>query len=161
MNMNIAELLDRYWEGETTLTEEQALKEYFASGAIRPEHQQFAPLFEGLAAQKAVQSPVAAPKLQVVSTKRRPLWRWAVAASVAMLLSAGVWQLQQSMRHNAEQAAAERRLFEDTYTEAEALQAAEEIKAALALVSRKMKKGNSTAAKGLKKVEVVDQYFKK
>ena len=45
------------------------------------------------------------------------------------------------------------------YTEAEAQQAALEIKAALALVSRKLHRAQD-ASKGLKKVELVDQFIK-
>ena len=33
-NAQIAELLDRYWEGETSLDEERQLKAYFASGDV-------------------------------------------------------------------------------------------------------------------------------
>ncbi|MEY4203699.1 MAG: hypothetical protein RL013_1402, partial [Bacteroidota bacterium] len=32
----ISELLERYWEGETTLSEERELKAYFNKGTIYP-----------------------------------------------------------------------------------------------------------------------------
>ncbi len=43
--MNISELIERYFEGETSLAEEQMLKKYFASGEIAEEHMSYADLF--------------------------------------------------------------------------------------------------------------------
>jgi len=53
-----------------------------------------------------------------------------------------------------------RKTKENEFSQEEALRAAEEIKAALALVSRKLNKGKGDAAKTLNKVEIVDHYFK-
>ena len=38
-------LLEKYWEGETTINEEAVLKAYFKSEQIADQHQEFAPLF--------------------------------------------------------------------------------------------------------------------
>lgn len=45
MNTHINQILDKYWEGESTLQEEQEIKSYFASGHIADEHKAFAPMF--------------------------------------------------------------------------------------------------------------------
>ena len=42
---NIDQLLEKYWEGETSLQEEQDIKAYFAAGDVLPEHAEMAPLF--------------------------------------------------------------------------------------------------------------------
>ena len=38
-------ILDRYWEGETSLKEEQLLKTYFNSNQVAKELESFRPLF--------------------------------------------------------------------------------------------------------------------
>lgn len=42
---NINELIEKYWNAETTLEEEQAIKTYFKKGKIADEHKHLAPLF--------------------------------------------------------------------------------------------------------------------
>jgi hypothetical protein len=42
---NINEILEKYWEGETSVEEEKILKQYFTSETVAEEHQTFAPLF--------------------------------------------------------------------------------------------------------------------
>ena len=86
---DIPDLLDRYWEGETTLEEERRLKEFFATEPVPEQFQQEALLFRALRAQQSVQMP--AGREMIVSP--RPTFRlaWAAAASVALLLCAGIW----------------------------------------------------------------------
>ncbi|MBK8516286.1 MAG: hypothetical protein IPL55_08360 [Saprospiraceae bacterium] len=45
MKHNITEMLDRYWEGETTIDEENMLKTYFMSDNIEAEHEAYTDLF--------------------------------------------------------------------------------------------------------------------
>lgn len=45
MDARINDLLEKYWEGETTVEEENILKSYFQNGQIMPEHEAFTPLF--------------------------------------------------------------------------------------------------------------------
>ena len=45
---NIHQLLDKYWEGETSLDEEKTLKAYFNQEEVATDLQQFAPLFQYL-----------------------------------------------------------------------------------------------------------------
>ena len=42
---NIDQLLEKYWEGETSLQDEQDIKAYFAAGNVSSEHAEMAPLF--------------------------------------------------------------------------------------------------------------------
>ena len=44
-NSDIRTLLNKYWETETSLKEEKILKDYFSSGQVAEEFQEFAPLF--------------------------------------------------------------------------------------------------------------------
>ena len=200
---DIQALLDRYWEGETTLEEERVLKEYFNSGNYDPRFRNEAPLFQALRAEQNVQL-VQAPK---VVAMRPTLYSWkniAAAASVALLIGAGAWwwstqpaDIQQPvvdrqqtvpqdtlqtqsiparspelLAHAAQPSGApkkgqavkrrpgkpDRRPQE---VDPEAEMAMEEIKAALALVSSKIRKGRQEAAKGAVHLETVDIMLKK
>lgn len=92
--VNAQELLDRYFAGETSLTEEQQLRAYFQSGDIDPAHQTFAPLFAYWTAETAVTAP---PARRVVTRPRLRSLRWilSAAAAVLLLVLANAWCNQQ------------------------------------------------------------------
>jgi hypothetical protein len=87
-------LLEKYWEGETTLEEERMLKAYFSSGDVAESLRTYVPLFQTLQAEKDIQYPksgaMSAPKHHI-------MWhQWAIAASIAALLMAGAWWYHQA-----------------------------------------------------------------
>jgi hypothetical protein len=82
----IGELLERYWEGETTLPEERELKAYFSAGEIYPSHREYEPYFTVLLKERQVKAPA---RFHVGLTAKY----WLSAASVAILIVAG-WFLQ-------------------------------------------------------------------
>ncbi len=45
-NSEIRHLLNKYWETETSLEEEKLLKQYFSSGNVSEEFQEYSPLFD-------------------------------------------------------------------------------------------------------------------
>ncbi len=92
----INELLNRYWEGETSLEEERMLKQYFHSDAIDKRLLQVAPLFQALREEQTVQL---ASKAKVVSM-RPQIYQWAAAASIALILAAGWWMFQRETMAN-------------------------------------------------------------
>jgi len=199
---DIQALLDRYWEGETTLEEERALKAYFASGEVDERLRAVAPLFQALREEQTVQYAHRAK----AATLKPVLFNWqkiAVAASVTLMLSAGLWWWTGNERPVDEQIVAQPPVLpqppveQETSTmssvtpdqvadsgqsktpvlskktfvkrkkpskpqpDPEAEMAMEEIKAALALVSSKLRKGRQEAAKGAIHLENVDKVFKK
>lgn len=84
--LRIRTLLDRFFEGETTLDEEQQLYAYFS----RPPAElpsDLLPLRSMFLDLAAVQVPFAATVLQQRKTRRWP--RWAAAAAVALLVAGG------------------------------------------------------------------------
>ncbi|HLP95877.1 MAG TPA: hypothetical protein VK168_17665 [Saprospiraceae bacterium] len=83
----IQALLDRYWEGETSLEEERALKAYFNAGPIDERLQNVAPLFRALKEEQLIELKTRAK----TATIRPQMYQWAAAASVALLLAAGWW----------------------------------------------------------------------
>ena len=87
---DIPELLNRYWEGETTLEEERWLKALFNSGNFPAEYQREAQLFQALAQEQSLQFPASRP----VKISRR-FGRFTLLAAVfLLLLSAGLWYWQ-------------------------------------------------------------------
>lgn len=151
MNAIIATLLEKYWEGETSIAEERQLRSYFASGDVAPEFAAVAPLFQAIAAEQKVEMP-AAP-VRAMAPNR---WRmYAAAAALTGLMAVGGWLAYQQQ---AEMTMAATATSTDTYEDPE--QAVAEIKAALALVSSKLNKGTETAAKGLHHVETVQRFIK-
>lgn len=199
---DIQALLDRYWEGETTLEEERALKAYFASDEVDERLHTVAPLFQALREEQTVQYAH-----QAKAAALKPvLFNWqkiAVAASAALLLSAGLWWWSGNEKPVDEQIAVQppvlpqppvaketpampsvtpeqvadsgpsktpvlskktfvkRKKPAKVQPDPEAEMAMEEIKAALALVSSKLRKGRQEAAKGAIHLENVDKVFKK
>ena len=90
-------LLERYWEGETTLTEERQLKHYFQSGNVDARFKDVAPLFQTLSAAQQIAAPVSLgtsiqPIAMQVSYSKNWL-RIAAAAVVVGVLSTTYWWL--------------------------------------------------------------------
>ena len=82
----IEELLNRYFEGETSLQEEQTLKEYFLNADNVPAKWNYAKaMFTGFSSNKEVTSHTDA-----VKKKGMPLKRIAAAVAVVALLSVSV-----------------------------------------------------------------------
>lgn len=156
---DIETLLNKYWDGETTLEEERSLKAYFAQPGIDEKWRPVAPLFQAIREEQAQQMPHRNGGTRVVAGNFSPRLRWAAAAAlIGMLALAGTWAVR-NQQEEQRIAANKARLQEDTFEDPQ--QAAAEIKAALALVSSKMRKGKKNAAKGLKKMEKVEKYFPK
>lgn len=87
---HIEDLLEKYWEGETTLEEERHLKMYFSSGEVDVRLRQFAPLFQVLREEQAVEL-LRQPKVKPIRPQQYNWQSWAVAASVALFMVAGWW----------------------------------------------------------------------
>jgi len=90
LETQIRELLDRYWEGETTVEEERRLREFFAREPVPESLRQEARLFRALQTEQTVKMPpgrlsVAAPLQRFAS------FGWIAAAAVALLVTAGIW----------------------------------------------------------------------
>ncbi len=155
---NISHLLDKYWEGMTSPEEEKELQAYFNSGNVAEHLKSFQPYFGFFQQEKEVQLSAAATEqlvaqLQEKSTsdKGRILsllpHLWKFAAAVILLIGLAV-MVPQWAGYGHQNAIAQK---EDSYEDPE--KAYEEVKAALMLVSNKMKKGTSVADKNLGKLK--------
>lgn len=81
-------LLEKYFEGATSIAEENELRNYFASPDVAQHHQQYKPLFGYFSIAKEQQFEQNIP----LQSKRRKTVAWlSVAASVVVLISAGTF----------------------------------------------------------------------
>lgn len=74
----INELLEKYFQANTTLAEEQKLKRYFSGNDIKPEHEIYRPLFDAFANEKQVELP--RKNIQRIPQKPK---RWLIAVSLS------------------------------------------------------------------------------
>lgn len=82
---NIDEILERYFEGETSLEEEQVLRDYFSQPNINEEHKIYAPMFEFFIQEQ--ESGI--EEITENKGKKRHLSVWiSIAASIVLLVGA-------------------------------------------------------------------------
>ena len=80
-------LLEKYFEGETSIAEENELKNYFSSSSVAPHLEQYKPLFGYYAEAKNENFEKEIP---LISKKKKVAWL-SIAASIAVLLGAGTY----------------------------------------------------------------------
>ena len=95
----IEKLLDRYFEAETTGTEEAELKAYFTSGEVAPHLQQYIPVFcyfEQAKKEHFSKEVFYTPGETRFSAGKRKVYSWvAIAASIVILMGVVVQQENQ------------------------------------------------------------------
>jgi len=92
-------LLEKYFEGETTIAEENELKIYFSSAAVAIHLQQYQPLFDYYTSEKNQNFQ---GKLVVPKSKKKPFIWISIAASVVVLLGVGIYAFN-DMNNNRNQ----------------------------------------------------------
>jgi len=160
---HIKSLLDKYWEGDTTLLEEAELKMYFSSNQVDEKLKPFKSLFQFFREEREDGSTIGleqkildeiqgtAPKARKLSAWR-PLLKYAAVLVFALF---GGYALYYNSMNSTSTASI---VYDDNPQEA--IEAYNEVKAALALVSNKLEKGTSTAALGLNKTKNTNGIFK-
>lgn len=91
-------LLEKYFNGETTLQEESTLRKYFSQSVIEPEFKQYAPLFNYFShEQEEVKKPVFNLKLRRHAAPRKMLFRsFSLSAAAAIAIFAYImWPVPQ------------------------------------------------------------------
>lgn len=86
----IQALLERYWEGETSLEEERQIKAYFTAGQVDVRLLPLAPMFQAIREEQGIQLTTK-PKTAVMRPQMYQWQAFGIAASVALLLCAGWW----------------------------------------------------------------------
>ncbi len=140
-------LLEKYWNCETSLEEEQQLKDYFARGEVAEPLNEAAPLFRYLQAQKSQQLTDVAFDKRVNDQLRQPpkgkmVW-WTfnaarMAAGIAVVIVAGYFVREEVRNRYPEEVA-------DTYSDPKL--AFEETKKALMMISKGFNRGQKETSK--------------
>lgn len=146
----IKQLVDKYWEGATSIKEEEQLRAYFNEPAVDQRLKSVQPLFVFFKQEQEKKSQRPLRLWEVI--RQRPSRKWSlVAASIAILITAAVWLCQQHYNTPPSNNLASQQvqvLEKDTYKDPK--QAFEEAKAALMRVSKGLNKGVKKTKKGLK-----------
>lgn len=143
-NFNIDELLEKYWNAETSTAEEELLKIYFHSDDVESHHESFKPLFQFFREEKEMAYKKSLVFEKVVNTPARIFSlsrKWiGIAATLVILISAGIY-LQNDYTRNSEVQ------FQSVEDPELALQATLD---ALALISGKLNKGTDAVEKNVR-----------
>jgi hypothetical protein len=83
----IENILEKYFQGETTIAEENQLKEYFSSPDVAQHLEQYKPIFGYFSQVKQQKSTQEIP----LKTKRRNVAWLSIAASIVILLGIGTY----------------------------------------------------------------------
>lgn len=89
-------ILERYFEGETSLKEEEALRQYFSQGNIDAKYQHYAPLFGFFTEEREALAAVTPEKKKV---RRLPHHIWSGIAA-GILFVTGVWTIYSIQKEN-------------------------------------------------------------
>ena len=162
----INDLIEKYFAGETSLEEEQILRGYFNGSNIDPRLSSYAPLFQFFEKEKTVVFPDAKmPKFQETKTveiQKHPFSYkilrggnfWKLAATLAFLVvgSVAIFKTFEPSKNTtvAQHRGAKIIILDGAGDEKEALA---QVNQALALVSKKMKKGTDETTDGLLKLK--------
>lgn len=85
----IESILEKYFQGETTIAEENQLKEYFSSPDVAQHLEQYKPMFGYFSQAKEQKSTYEMPLIPKSRIKKRNVTWLSIAASVVVLLGIG------------------------------------------------------------------------
>lgn len=148
MDSRIEELLEKYWKCETTLEEEQSLKDYFAANDVPENLKETANLFQYFALQKGVTLPDAGfdrnvkKKIKLTTPDGkvvRMMFNTVRIAAGILVVVAATYFIRQEVRKTYPQE------IVDTYTDPKL--AFEETKKALMMISKGFGKAQREAEK--------------
>ncbi|MEL6674098.1 MAG: hypothetical protein AAFR61_17975 [Bacteroidota bacterium] len=145
--MNIREIQQKYWAGETSLEEEKALRAWAQSPPFTEEKTPFRTLFGYFDTQKAIHSEQV---VQPYKRKKLQNWMWAASLAAALVIPLAIY-VSQPAQEDPQLA-----LYEDTFSNPE--EAYQETKKALQLVSKKLNKGADHRSQ-LSKVQKLTAFF--
>lgn len=160
----IEQLIEKYFEGETSLEEELTLKSYFGSGEVADSLKMYRPLFQYFQSEQATRLSADFEeklKSRIESSGQETVIRrltftkiWKIAAAVVLLTGTVflVYHLNPNLQPQTETA-----INWEDFEPKDPQEAYEKTLAALALVSDKMNKGKYQTQKGLLKMDQANQ----
>ena len=163
----IQKLLDRYFEGHSSLEEEQQLRHYFTETEVAEELLMYQAIFQVLQSEQAIQLPESfeASFLELIKNQgtgtpvrsiRRPFRSWlASAAAIAILVFGLAWVLQPQIANTETASSIDWSQYEPDNPE----EAIEYYKQAMLKLGAALNNGASKAGHNIKHVEEVGQFF--
>ncbi len=165
----IKQLLDRYFEGNSSLKEEQQLRRYFTEGPVAPELIAYQAIFQVLQAEqeiklpsdfesnfmKLIETPESETKIRSIAL-RRPIRLWISRAAAIIILVLGLAWVLQPLNEPTETASIDWSQYEPEDPE----EAIEYYKQAMLKLGAALNNGASTAGTNIKHVEEMGQFFK-
>lgn len=163
----IKQLLDRYFEGKSSLEEEQQLQRYFTEGPVAAELLVYQPIFQVLQAEKEVKLPLEFESdfMKLIETPaqqttlrfiRQPIRLWISRAAAIIILVLGLAWVLQPAHENTETASIDWSQYEPDNPE----EAMEYYKQAMLKLGAALNNGASTAGNNIKHVEEMGHFFK-
>ncbi len=169
-NSNIDALLEKYWNAEASLEEEKQLRDYFAGTDIAKEHEAYRGMFELFTAKSQESTDLdireilskaeeeegsraigSSPMPRAAKAKVFSLQKWAVGIAAIFVLGFAAMTLMDQSEQTQY-----RGQFTVLDEEAEAREAYEITKEALAFLSKNMNKGSETVVESVSKAEKVN-----
>jgi hypothetical protein len=164
----INKLVQKYFDGDTSLEEEQALKAYFSGDKIDEKLVKYAPIFHFLKVEKTVKiSDELAAKIESISVEKQPKmtvvktdFYWLKLAASLTLLLIGTWSIAKQFRMNNNTQYVNNQPINPVKRKARVIILDEttdpklafaEVEKALLLVSKNMKKGTDETTESLQK----------
>lgn len=160
----INELLEKYWQGESSLDDENALHQYFESDQIAKEHQSFKPLFSffkkeaEISLDESFDKKIQARLSQ--ESKSKPVSRVfrlpqlaRIAAVLLIGIGIGYFAFQQGKSDAGKEKVASQGIDWSKYEVTDEEEAIKQVELALRLISNNVNKGTSVASKSVGKME--------
>ncbi|MFZ1751210.1 MAG: hypothetical protein WAU01_13495 [Saprospiraceae bacterium] len=144
-------LLDKYWEGESTIEEEHVLKIYFNGHDVHMDHLAFTDLFKYFDHQSSI-TYTKSGEIEPTRTKVMHIQvkKWIYSAAAVLVLVLGATVVMQNITQD--NSAVETSMVQEIEDPEEALRVTKE---ALALVSRKFRKSQNSVKENLGALEKV------
>ena len=162
--MKMKAIIEKYFEGETSLEEEARLRDYFSNDPVDEDLKAYQPMFQHFVAEReqvladdfdeALFQKMEAPEHKIVQMRNWPRQLLRIAAVGAVVVAAMIF-LQKSNSTQAQQASIDWSKYEIT----DEKMAYDETVKALKLLSSKLNKGTKKATDEMEKMEKVGKYF--
>jgi hypothetical protein len=146
MNMKMNDILERYWQGESTLDEERFLRTYFRGDEIDPDHEPYRDLFLFFDREASIRYKAPEKKSVPEKIAGHRVW-WRIAASVVVIVAAGVLLYQNMGQLNSPEDAWVKYEIQDPQ------QARDAAENALVFLSAKLNKGEVNVRQNLKTLD--------
>ncbi len=154
---NMKELLDRYFQAETNLEEEQLLKDYFQTPEIEAELEQYRSLFITFNLDRKELAPDGfEKKFWSRAEQEKPKvigMPWSVAAAIALLIAAAWWFYPDPQPMETTH------IDWSKYEPDSPEEAYQVLKFALSRTAKELKAGTETAIREFEHVEPLREYF--